>query len=205
MIFEVAFSPDGRRLASAGGDGTVKVWDVETGDQLLTLQGPQRLGPRRRLQPRRPARSPRPAAAGSSSSGTPRPAPSLLTLCGHAGIVYGVAFSPDGRTLATAGGDGIVKLWDLADRPRAARRCRPTPTRSTASPFSPDGRPLATAGGDGTVRLWDAATGAEVAALRGHPDAVFGVAFSPDGRTPRLGRRGGDRQALGRGHAAASC
>ncbi|PBC92414.1 WD40 repeat protein [Streptomyces sp. Ag82_O1-15] len=111
-------------------------------------------------------------------------------LSGHSQAVYAVAFSPDGRTLATGAGDDTIRLWSLADPARPVPLGRPlTGHRDWVYwlQFSPDGRTLASASRDHTARLWDVADPRHPKALgsplTGHRDYVFSVSFSRDGRT----------------------
>lgn len=115
-------------------------------------------------------------------------------LSGHANQVRALAFSPDGKLLAAAGGNpsqfGEVKLWDVAAR-RELRSIRGHRDNIFAVAFSPDGKTLATCSYDRLVKLWDPATGNELKTLKDHTDAVFSIAFSPDGK--RLASASADR------------
>ncbi|MGH8934023.1 MAG: WD40 repeat domain-containing protein, partial [Egibacteraceae bacterium] len=130
-----------------------------------------------------------PGLQGTRHSGAPwvpswtawRPGAALMTLIGHAGGVWAVAFSPDSTTLATASSDQTVRLWEAATGQHTATLTGHTGVVMGVA-FSPDSTTLATASYDQTVRLWATATGQHTATLTGHT-VVTAVAFSPDGAT----------------------
>jgi WD40 repeat protein len=121
--------------------------------------------------------------------------PLTATLTDRTSVLYGVASSPDGHTLATASNDNTAGLWDVTDRTHPARTATLTGHTSTVSgvAFSPDGHTLATASNDNTddtVGLWDVTDRthpARTATLTGHTLSVVAVAFSPDGHTLATG------------------
>jgi Caspase domain/WD domain, G-beta repeat len=179
VVMGVAFSPDGRLLATASDDQTARLWDPATGECLRTLTGHDgevnsvAFGPDGRLL----------ATASDDQTARlwdPATGEHQRTLVGHDGAVSGVAFSPDGRLLATAGSDNTARLWDPAGRHRRTLTGHTGPVWGVA--FSPDGQLLATAGSDYTPRLWYPATGKHRRNLTGHAGWVHGVAFSPDGQ-----------------------
>ncbi len=178
LVVSVAFSPDGRRLATGGYDRAAKVWDARTGQELVTLRHPGVGLPALRVafspDGQRLATTPGPTAAvWDAQTGQ-----ELLTFLGHTGAVTSVAFSADGRRLATGSADRTVKVWD-AQTARELVTLKGHSGAVTTVAFSPDGRRLATAGSDHIGKVWDAQTGHELLTLAG---PVNDVAFSPDGR-----------------------
>jgi eukaryotic-like serine/threonine-protein kinase len=186
-VANVAWSPDGTRLASAGRDpdhdkepSDVKVWDAADGKELRTLHGHggSVLGVAFSPDGRRLASCgfDRVVRIWDAESGKP-----LFVCTGHGDVVPSIAFSPDGKTLATASFDRKVCAWN-ADTGKLRLTCTGHTANVLDVAFSPDGKRLASAGWDRTVRVWDAATGQAVAVLKGHTGWVHSVAFGPDGR-----------------------
>jgi len=184
----VAFSPDGKQLASASDDHTVKVWDVAAGREMHTLT--KHTGWVRGLA--WSADGSRLASAGyddtvrvwDAATGQER-------LCLPARFIndrlIGVAFSPDGRLLASGGEDHAVKFWD-AETGQEVLTLRGHENQVFSVMFSHDGQRLASIGWDNKVKVWDVQTGRALVTLSGHMGTVWGAAFSPDSRRLALAR-----------------
>jgi WD40 repeat protein len=183
----VAFSSDGRRLASGSWDQTVKFWDVPTGQELSTVG--TKLKEVQALAFRPDGRW---LATENSNytvtfwdTGTGREIRRLPSdrppVAFSTNWVYSIAFSPDGRWLASAVDDKTIRLWDV-NTGRAVRDLTSLRRSVSYAAFSPDGRWLASGDGDKSIRIWDVFTGQEVRTLHGHRKPIYAVAFSPDGR-----------------------
>jgi WD40 repeat protein len=184
----LALSPDGKLVAAIGTDGKARLWSVAT---------QQPTGIAVAVGQARDALAFSPGGKTFVTVGTNGTAALWNVATGHrvgalmnvgAAVSAGraaaaVAFSPDGRILATAV-DGSIGLWDTATRQQIGTPMTAGPGPAYAVAFSPDGRTLATAGADGTARLWDVATQQEIGTpMTAGPDPLYAVAFSPDGRT----------------------
>ena len=202
-MWALVFSPDGRRVASAGAysplnRGELKVWDVISGREILTLKRPYGFwsvafspdGKRLAFSSGDWGYTTKPCELKicDASSGQ-----ETLTLKGHGdgpgrNAIWSVAFSPDGNRLASAG-RGTVKLWDATSGQEILTLDALHNTESVT--FSPDGKRLAAAGWRQMVKVWDVTTGKEMLAVKGHNGPINQVAFSPDGK--RLASASDDR------------
>jgi WD40 repeat protein len=147
-ITDMAFSPDGRTLAAVDQDSRIMLWDSQSGSALQVLAGHQ-----------------------DSVN-----ALSLIPILGsHPNSIDALAFSPDGKILATGGQDAWIKLWDTATGQEQASL--PSKTHVTDLAFSPDGRILAAVNENESVSLWDV-SGKSPQYLAAHKDSVIKAAFS---------------------------
>ncbi len=185
-ILSAFASPDGRFLATVSEDKTLKWWDVASRRERATF--PAQTGQTVAFGPK--GKTLATAGEGANAIQLRNLATGKLTatIRGHVGQVYSLAFSPDGKTLVSGGGETTqltIQFWDVASgkNTQALRdddKILPWPTSLA---FSPDGKVLAS-GHWMAVKLWDVGTGRRTAALDGHNDEyVDSVAFSPDGQT----------------------
>lgn len=188
-VWSLCFSPDGQRLASAGGreadeQGEVKIWDMKTSHQSLTMTLDWAV---RCVQFSPDGQQLATASADSVTLWDAQTGRKQLTCRDRHGNMLAIAFSPDGRRVAAVGGhlavnpNREVKVWNAQTGEEIFSLPGHVGGLHTVT-FSPDGRRLASAGMDQTVKLWDAATGQELLTLRGHVDNIWGVTFSQDGQ-----------------------
>lgn len=177
-VNSVAFSVDGKTLASGSDDNTIKLWNLTNLQEIHTLKGHSGWvwcvafsGDGKTL-------------ASASVDKTiklwnPETGQEIITLKGHTAGVSSIAFSPDGKTLASGSLDNTIKLWNL-ETGQEIYTFKGHSKGIASIAFSPDGNTLASGSWDKTIKLWNLTTQKEIRTFQGHSDMIISVAFSPD-------------------------
>jgi len=180
VVWSVAWSPDGKRIASGSGDNTAQVWDAADGGNVYTYRGHS-------VYVEAVAWSPdgkRIASAGGDNTvqvWDVADGGHVYTYRGHSDVVWSVAWSPDGKRIASGSGDNTAQVWDATDGGNVYTY-RGHSSAVDAVAWSPGGKRIASGSLDYTVQVWDVADGGHVYTYRGHSVYVEAVAWSPDGR-----------------------
>ena len=198
----LAFSPDGRYLASAGmdyPDHTVKVWDATTAQLIHTLRGHSNYIPELAFSD-----DGKFLASGSVDNTAhvwdAKTGGEISILKGHSSEIWTVRFSSNSAQLQSVDQEGMVKSWDVASGREIRSRTYPTTRTFHGTALSPDKTRLASAGRNHIVKIWDAATGGLVHQLTGHTGNIWFLAFSPDGRRLVSDQRRQNGKGLGPGN-----
>lgn len=182
-VTATVFSPDGKLLAT-GAYGRVTIWDLATGKpakvltNVLGAVNDIRFSPDSKLMV---VAGGQPSARGDLRLYDTANWQMIGTLGGHEDVVFSVAFSPDGKRLASASFDKTLRLWDLASRKQQLAITDHSDFVYSVA-FSPDGKWLASASKDRSVKMFDAATGKSLFTFSGMNEDVLAVAVSADGK-----------------------
>jgi Tol biopolymer transport system component len=180
-VFAVAFSADGERLATAGADRTIRVYETGTGKPLVQIEDHADWIFDIAFSPdgKRLASASRDKTAKVFDVEKKE---SLVTFTGHGQPVYTVAFAPDGKAIATGGEDGSVRVWTAEGEAKQVRELGGFGGTVFRLRYAPDGKTLAACSADKTIRLFKADGGSHIRTLQGHSDWVYTLTFSPDGK-----------------------
>jgi len=179
-ISAVAVTPDSRNAISGSSYRTMKVWDLETGQEIRTLKGHNKGISTVAVSP-----DGRKVISGSSDNTIKvwdlETGEEIRTLKGHTDAVFSVAVSPDGRRAISGSDDHMVKVWDLETGQEIRTLSGHTDSIFSVA-ISPDGQKAISGSDDRTIKIWDMETGKEIRTLKGHTDWISAVVVSPDGR-----------------------
>jgi WD40 repeat protein len=178
-VYTLAWSPNGKRIASGASDNTVQVWNPANGGNVYRYHGHSDTVYAVAWSP-----DGKRIASGSNDKTVQiwdaANGGNAYSYQGHSGTIYAVAWSPDGTHIASASADNTVQVWNPADRSLVYIYRGHTGQVYTVT-WSPDGKRIASGGRDNTVQVWDAITGNNVHTYHGHSDAVNTLAWSRDG------------------------
>lgn len=188
-VYSIQFSPEGARVATAAEAGRACIWDAETGELLLALDGHDDLVTSASFSPDG-IRILTASIDGTARVWDAETGEQILLLDDHNALLTSAAFSPNGQFIATAGSDGCAQIWHAKDG-RLLRSLKGHEKSLNSIVFSPEGLRICTASDDQTARIWDASSGYLITRLEGHKDGVMSVAFNPNGDRLATGARDG--------------
>ncbi|WP_158278906.1 TIR domain-containing protein [Leucothrix arctica] len=185
----LAYSPDGKTLASPGEDDSINLWDAQNGEHIKVLKGHSSIVTALIYSP-----NGKTLASGSWDETVrlwdAKTGEVIKVLKGHSDWVMTLAYSPDGKVLASAGKDKTVRLWEVASG-KEIKIIKGHTERIKTLEYHPNGEMLASAGEDKAVHLWDASSGESLKILTNHGSEIHVLKYSPNGKVLASGSQDG--------------